>query len=202
MPVGADQKQNLEISRDLAQKFNDAFCPEDDPLFPIPEPHILDDVAVVPGIDGRKMSKSYGNQIGLFDEGPALKKKVMAIVTSSTPLEAPKDPDADHVFALIRLFATDDERAEIAAAYRAGGYGYGHAKKALLGMIDRHFGDARERRRELVDRPDYVRDVLADGAAAARAKAAGTMAQVRERVGLMGGGMEGWKGGGNTALQR
>ena len=186
VPVGADQKQNLEISRDLAAKFNAEFCPDGDPLFPIPEPHILDDVAVVPGIDGRKMSKSYGNQIGLFDEGKALKKKVMAIVTDSTPLNAPKDPDADHVFALIKLFATDDERAEIAAAYRAGGYGYGHAKKALLGLIDRQFGDARERRRALAHRPDYVRDVLADGARAAREKAAGVMERVRERVGLMG----------------
>ena len=186
VPVGADQKQNLEISRDLAQKFNDAFCPDDDPLFPIPEPMILGDVAVVPGVDGRKMSKSYGNQIGIFDEGKALRKKVMSIVTDSTPLEAPKDPDADHVFALLKLFATDAEREEIAASYRAGGYGYGHAKKALLGLIDRHFGEARERRLELAQRPDYVRDVLSDGAAAARVKAEGTMARVRERVGLMG----------------
>jgi tryptophanyl-tRNA synthetase len=184
VPVGADQKQNLEISRDLAQKFNDAFCPPDDPLFPIPEPHILDDVAVVPGVDGRKMSKSYGNQIGLFDEGKALKKKVMAIVTDSTPLEDPKDPDADHVFALIKLFATDDEREAIAQQYRAGGYGYGHAKKALLGLIDGYFGEARERRRDLIERPDYVRGVLADGAAAARRKASGFMERVRERTGL------------------
>ena len=97
VPVGADQKQNIEISRDLAQKFNAAFCtgPDgelDDPIFSIPEPHILEDVAVVPGIDGRKMSKSYGNTIGLFDEGKSLKKKVMSIVTDSTPLEAPKTP--------------------------------------------------------------------------------------------------------------
>ncbi len=106
------------------------------------------------------MSKSYDNTIGIFDEGKALKKKVMSILSDSTPLEAPKDPDADHTFALIRHFATDDERAEIADAYRAGGYGYGHAKKALLGMIDRHFGEARERRRALAERPDDVRDVL------------------------------------------
>ncbi|MGI9173793.1 MAG: tryptophan--tRNA ligase, partial [Rhodothermales bacterium] len=110
VPVGADQKQNIEISRDLAQKFNAAFCtgPDgelDDPIFQIPEPHILEDVAVVPGVDGRKMSKSYGNTIGIFDEGKALKKKVMSIVTGSTPLEAPKDPEADNVFALIKLFA-------------------------------------------------------------------------------------------------
>ena len=146
VPVGADQKQNLEISRDTAGRFNLAYRPEDDPLFPLPDPYILDEVSVIPGLDGRKMSKSYGNTIGIFDEGKALKKKVMSILSDSTPLEAPKDPDADHTFALLRHFASDDERDEIAAAYRAGGYGYGHAKKALLGMIDRHFGEARERR--------------------------------------------------------
>ena len=185
VPVGQDQKQNIEISRDLAQKFNHEFCPEDAPVFPIPEPLILDDVAVVPGLDGQKMSKSYGNTIGIFDEGKALKKKVMAIVTDSTPLEEPKDPEADNVFALIKLFADDAKREEIAAAYRAGGYGYGHAKKELLGLISEHFADARERRKELQQRPDYVRDVLRDGALRARAAAAPVMERVRERVGLV-----------------
>ncbi|MEO1075816.1 MAG: tryptophan--tRNA ligase, partial [Bacteroidota bacterium] len=163
VPVGADQKQHIEITRDLAQRFNLTFCDEDDPLFPVPEPLILDEVAVVPGVDGRKMSKSYGNTIGLFDEGKALKKKVMSIVTDSTPLEAPKDPDADNVFALLKLFADDAKREEVAAAYRAGGYGYGHAKKELLGLIDAYFAEARERRKYLAERPDYVRDVLRDG---------------------------------------
>lgn len=196
VPVGQDQKQNIEISRDLAQKFNHEFCPEDAPVFPIPEPLILDDVAVVPGIDGRmtfpdgrtgfrKMSKSYGNTIGIFDEGKALKKKVMSIVTDSTPLEEPKDPETDNVFALIKLFADDAKREEIAAAYRAGGYGYGHAKKELLGLITEHFAEARERRKELEERPDYVRDVLRDGALRARAAAAPVMERVRERVGLV-----------------
>lgn len=184
VPVGADQKQHIEITRDAAARFNQAFCPEDEPLFALPEPLILDEVAVVPGLDGRKMSKSYGNTIGLFDEGPALRKKVMAIVTDSTPLEAPKDPDRDNVFALIRLFATEEEREAIAAAYRAGGYGYGHAKQELIRLIDRHFGPARERRRELAARPDDVMDVLRDGAARARAAARATMERVRERVGL------------------
>ena len=184
VPVGADQKQNLEISRDTASRFNEAFCP-DAPLFPLPEPHILDEVSVIPGLDGRKMSKSYGNTIGIFDEGKDLKKKVMSIVSDSTPLDEPKDPDADNTFALIRHFATPDEREEIAEAYRAGGYGYGHAKKALLGMIDRHFGEARERRRALAERPDDVRDVLAAGADAARQRAAEVMAQVRDAVGFL-----------------
>ena len=185
VPVGADQKQNLEISRDTAGRFNLAYRPEDDPLFPLPDPYILDEVSVIPGLDGRKMSKSYGNTIGIFDEGKDLKKKVMSILSDSTPLEAPKDPDADHTFALLRHFASDDERDEIAAAYRAGGYGYGHAKKALLGMIDRHFGEARERRRALAERPEHVRDILQAGAEAARARASEVMAEVRDAVGFL-----------------
>ena len=184
VPVGADQKQNLEISRDTAARFNQAFR-ESDPLFPLPEPYILDEVAVVPGVDGRKMSKSYGNAIGIFDEGKELKNKVMSIVSDSTPLEAPKDPDADHTFALLRHVATAEERAEIAGAYRAGGYGYGHAKKRLIELIDREFGPARERRRALAERPDDVRDVLRAGADAARQRAAEVLGEVREAVGFL-----------------
>lgn len=182
VPVGQDQKQNLEISRDLAERFNQTFGAD---VFPVPEPYILDEVAVVPGTDGRKMSKSYGNTIGIFDEGTALKKKVGAIVTDSTPLEAPKDPDADHVFALIRLFASYAERDEIAAAYRAGGYGYGHAKAALVRLLDEAFGEARERRRALAAHPDDVRDVLRDGASAARARASEVLERVRDAVGFL-----------------
>ncbi|NNE33875.1 MAG: tryptophan--tRNA ligase, partial [Rhodothermales bacterium] len=128
VPVGADQKQNIEITRDTAAKFNNTFC-KDAPIFSIPEPYILDAVSVVPGVDGRKMSKSYGNTIGIFDEGPLLKKKVMGIVTDSKGLDEPKDPDTCNVFALIKLFADDATRERIAEAYRQGGYGYGHAKK-------------------------------------------------------------------------
>ncbi len=184
VPVGADQKQHIEITRDVAARFNQTFCP-DDPVFPIPEPMILDEVAIVPGLDGRKMSKSYNNTIGIFDEGKALKKKVMSIVTDSAPLEAPKDPDADNVFSLIKLFATDEERAEIASAYRAGGYGYGHAKKELLRMISNTFAEHREKRRELERRPDYVMDVLRDGASRAREAADTYMRRVREVTGLI-----------------
>ena len=197
VPVGADQKQNLEISRDTAARFNQTFCDAEGGvegeeggggragLFPLPEPLILDEVAVVPGLDGRKMSKSYGNTIGLFDEGKALKKKVMSIVTDSKTLEEPKDPDADNVFALLRLVADDAKRAEVAAAYRAGGYGYGHAKKELLALVTDHFAEARERRRDLEARPGYVRDVLAAGGAAARARAAEVLGEVREAVGFL-----------------
>lgn len=185
VPVGADQKQHIELTRDLAIRFNQVFCPEDAPLLAVPEPYILKDVAVVPGIDGRKMSKSYGNAIGIFDEGKELKSRVMGIVTDSTPLEAPKDPATDNVFALIKLFASDEERERIAAAYRAGGYGYGHAKKELLGLIDRTFGPFRERRRELAARPDDVMDVLREGGQAARARAEALMVRVREAIGLV-----------------
>ena len=185
VPVGADQKQNLETARDLARRFNHRFCPEDEPLFPIPEPHILDHVAVVPGTDGRKMSKSYDNTIGLFDEGETLKKKVMSIVTDSTPLDEPKDPESCNVFALITLFADEDKQQEIAEQYRAGGYGYGHAKQELLDLIEDSFAEARARRKELEGRPDYVRDVLREGAKAARAAAEPILERVRELTGLV-----------------
>jgi tryptophanyl-tRNA synthetase len=184
VPVGADQKQNLEIARDLAGWFNHTYADPDDPVLPVPEPYILDDVAVVPGIDGRKMSKSYGNTIGIFDEGKALKKKVMSIVTDSTPLDAPKDPDTCNVFALIKLFADEATQNEIAEKYRAGGYGYGHAKNDLLDLIDTSFAEERARRQELEARPDYVRDVLRHGAARARDTVNPVMARVREAVGV------------------
>lgn len=154
-------------------------------ILPVPEPYILDDVAVVPGVDGRKMSKSYGNTIGIFDEGKALKKKVMSIVTDSTPLEEPKDPDTCNVFALIRLFADDAKREEIAAAYRAGGFGYGHAKKELLGLIIAYFAEARERRHELANNPSYVEDVLREGGRKGREQAEVWMTRVRESIGLI-----------------
>lgn len=185
VPVGADQQQNVEIARDLAMRFNHTFASEDAPVLPVPEHVIQKEVAVVPGTDGRKMSKSYGNTIPIFAEGKPLKKTVMSIVTDSTPLEEPKDPEADNVFALIRLFGTEAECEEIAASYRAGGYGYGHAKKALLEMLNREFGEARERRRQLAERPDDVWDVLREGAIAARAAASATLARVREATGLI-----------------
>jgi len=185
VPVGADQKQNLEIARDCARWFNQTYAPDDDPIFPVPEPYILDDVAVVPGVDGQKMSKSYGNTIGIFDEGKTLKKKVMSIVTDSTPLDEPKDPESCNVFALIKLFADEDKQNEIAENYRTGGYGYGHAKKELLQLITEVFADARARRKELEARPDYVRDVLQSGAARARETVGPVMARVREATGLL-----------------
>lgn len=182
VPVGADQKQNIEITRDLAGKFNHTYGGE---YLKIPEPYIIKSVAVVPGTDGRKMSKSYNNTIGIFDEGKDLKNKVMSIKTDSTPLDEPKDPDTCNVFALIKLFASDEKRKEIAGKYRLGGYGYGHAKKELLAMITDYFADARDRRKELEKHPDYVYDVLGKGAEKARRRAEQVMEPIREATGLL-----------------
>jgi len=182
VPVGEDQKQNIEITRDLAGKFNHAFKGE---YLKLPEDHIVKSVAVVPGIDGRKMSKSYNNTIDIFAEGKALKKRVMAIETDSTPLEEPKDPSTDNVFALIKLFTNKEEQDVIAAKYKAGGYGYGHAKKELLGLIEEYFGDARERRHELSKDLDYVHDVLREGGKKARERAEKVMEPIREVTGIV-----------------
>ncbi|MEX2435787.1 MAG: tryptophan--tRNA ligase, partial [Balneolaceae bacterium] len=165
VPVGEDQKQNIEICRDLAGKLNRAYDAE---LLKIPEEYIVKSVATVPGIDGRKMSKSYNNTIDIFDEGKTLKKRVMSIETDSTPLEEPKNPETCNVFALIKLFADEKKREEIAEKYSAGGYGYGHAKKELLGLIENKFAEAHETRRELEKDMDYVYDVLKEGGKKAR----------------------------------
>lgn len=182
VPVGQDQKQNIEICRDLAGKINHAYGEE---LLKLPEEHIVKSVAVVPGVDGRKMSKSYGNTIGIFDEGKNLKKKVMSIETDSTPLDEPKDPQSCNVFALIKLFADKETKEEIAGKYRAGGYGYGHAKKELLGLIEDYFAEAREKREELTNDMDYVRDVLKEGGKKARDRAESVMRPVREAAGII-----------------
>jgi tryptophanyl-tRNA synthetase len=180
VPVGQDQKQHLEMTRDIAGKFNQQFGD----VFTIPEPYILDTTAVVPGIDGRKMSKSYGNEIGLFEEGKDLKKKVMSIVTDSAPVEAPKDPAQSTPFLLLSLLASAVEKAEWEARYKAGGMGYGDVKKRLLELIEEYFAPFRERRRELERDPAYVLDVLRDGGMRARAVAQQVMHKVREATGL------------------
>lgn len=182
VPVGADQKQNIEISRDLAVRFNRVF---EGGYLRIPEPYIVESVATVPGIDGRKMSKSYNNTIDIFDKGKTLKKKVMALVTDSTPLEEPKNPDSCNVFALIRLFASDDKKQEIREKYKAGGFGYGHAKKELLTLIDEFFREPRARREELLRNPDHVWDMLREGGKKARERAETVMGPVREATGIV-----------------
>ena len=180
VPVGQDQKQHLEITRDIAGKFNQQFGE----IFVLPEPYILDATAVVPGIDGRKMSKSYGNEIGIFDEGKELKKKVMSVVTDSAPVEAPKDPATSTPFLLLSLFASEDEKKEWQARYQGGGMGYGEVKSRLLQLVDEHFAAFRERRRELAASPDYVLDVLREGGRKARVVAQEVMHRVREATGL------------------
>jgi tryptophanyl-tRNA synthetase len=151
----------------------------------IPEEHIVKSVAIVPGTDGRKMSKSYGNTIPIFGEGKPLKKTIMSIQTDSTPLEDPKDPENDNVFALIKLFASKDQQEEIAGNYRAGGYGYGHAKNELLGFIKEYFGEALEKRKQLEQDLDYVKDVLAEGGRKARLRAEQVMEPIREVTGII-----------------
>lgn len=180
VPVGQDQKQHVEVTRDIAIKFNSIYGE----VLTVPEERILPEVAIVPGVDGRKMSKSYGNTIPLFDTGNPLKKRVMSVVTDSTPVEAPKDPAKCNVFALLKLFATAEERAAWEQRYRAGGMGYGEAKKRLLELIDAHFAPARARRAELERDPGIVERVLQDGAARARAVAQRTIKAVRQSVGM------------------
>ncbi|MFA5668430.1 MAG: tryptophan--tRNA ligase [Balneolaceae bacterium] len=182
VPVGKDQKQNIEIARDLAGKFNHVYEGE---FLKIPEDLIMESVAIVPGTDGRKMSKSYDNTIRFFDEGKELKNKVMSIQTDSLALEDPKDPAGDNVFALIKLFATPEKQKEIAAKYKAGGYGYGHAKLELLDLLNEYFGEARERRKELAKDLDYVKDVLTEGGKKARARAESVMEPIREVTGII-----------------
>ncbi len=180
VPVGKDQKQHLEVTRDLAQKFNNAYGE----TFKLPDAYIPERVATIPGTDGQKMSKSYHNTIELFEDAKSIKKKVMGIVTDSTPMEAPKEPEGNSIYELYKLFATPEEVAQMAANYRAGGYGYGHAKKELLAAYHRLFDPFRAKREELAKDLDYVRDVLSDGCRKARAAAAPTMEKVRKEVGL------------------
>jgi tryptophanyl-tRNA synthetase len=190
VPVGKDQVQHLEMTRDMAGYFNNAFGVD---VFPMPmERH--DAAATVPGTDGKKMSKSYGNTIDIFAEGNALKKTVMGIVSDSTPVEEPKDPTKSNVVALYALFASPAEQEKMASLYRnpmedadkrqGRPFGYGDAKKMLLDSITAYFGPFREKRKELAARPGYVEDVLREGARKARAEAQKTMALVREAVGM------------------
>ncbi len=178
VPVGKDQKQHLEVTRDLAQKFNNAYGE----IFRLPDAYIPETVATIPGTDGQKMSKSYRNTIELFDV--LAKKKIMGIQTDSTPMEEPKEPDGNAVYELYKLFATKDEADAMAADFRRGGYGYGAAKKELLRVYRRLFDPFRERREQLASDPDALEDILRDGARRAREAAAPQMEKVRRAVGL------------------
>lgn len=180
VPVGKDQKQHVEVTRDLAEKANRIFGP----IFTVPQASIVPEMATIIGLDGQKMSKSYGNTIGLFEEEKALKKKVMGIVTDSAPVEAPKNPEGSSIVALYRLVAGESDVGVMEADFRAGGVGYGEFKKRLFGAIWETFAPFRSRRAELAADPSTVEAVLADGAERARAVADPTMARVRRAMGL------------------
>ena len=180
VPVGADQKQHIEVTRDIAVRFNNAYGE----VFVIPEDHIIESVAIVPGVDGRKMSKSYGNTVEIFEPENSVKKKIMRIVTDSTPVEEPKNPDKCNVFALLKLVASPEELGEWDSKYRNGGMGYGQAKKRLAELVIEYFKPFRQKRAELENNIDHVKKVLADGAERARAVAARTLEKARQAVGL------------------
>lgn len=179
VPVGKDQKQHIEIARDMAIAFNQRFGE----TLVVPEPLIQEDVAVVPGLDGRKMSKSYGNGIELFLPAKQLRKKVMSIVTDSKGVEEPKDPDHDNIFGLYKLLATPEQCADLAARYRAGGLGYGHAKQELYEVLEATLGPARERFEALLADEAALDRTLAHGAERARVHARATLRRVRDACG-------------------
>ncbi len=180
VPVGVDQVQHIEVCRDLAGGFNHEYGE----VFTIPQAKVLEDAAKVPGVDGEKMSKSYQNTIEIFEPAGALRKKVMRIVTDSRPMEAPKDPQTDHLYQLYSLFASEAERESMAARYRAGGFGYGEVKKALAAAAQDYFAEARQRREELAARPERVAEILGDGAQRARRKAAEVLGRAQRACGV------------------
>jgi tryptophanyl-tRNA synthetase len=181
VPVGDDQLQHIEVCRDLAGSFNHHFGE----VFTMPKAKILDTSAKVPGTDGEKMSKSYNNTLEIFEEPKAQRKRIMRITTDSRPMEEPKEPESDHLFQLYSLVATPQERDEMAALYRRGGFGYGDVKKALADAAERFFADARARRVELAADPKRIHDILADGAGRARNKASQVLARAKKACGLL-----------------
>ena len=180
VPVGKDQKQHLEITRDVAIKFNNAYGD----ILTIPEGYIPDEVAIVPGTDGQKMSKSYGNTIPIFGTEKEIKKAVMNIVTDCKGLEEKKDPDHCNVFAIYKLFATPEEVQKMRENYLGGNYGYGHAKLALFEKLWTTFEPMRKRRAELAADATFVERTLAANGERARAEADKLMRKVRRAVGL------------------
>ncbi|MBW2624502.1 MAG: tryptophan--tRNA ligase [Deltaproteobacteria bacterium] len=180
IPVGQDQKQHVEVARDIAQRFNHTYGE----TFVLPEPEINEDLAVIPGLDGQKMSKSYNNAIEIFTDRETLDKTVMRIVTDSTPVNEPKNPDTCSLFALYSLFLNEEEAEELRARYLAPGLKYGEVKKELAQKIWDFFEPHRDKRRKLMENPDTIRDILAQGADKVRVIAQETMVLVRDRVGI------------------
>ncbi len=184
VPVGKDQVQHIEMTQDIAARFNSSFNCD---VLIRPEAK-LNRAPLVPGVDGEKMSKSYGNTIDLFDEPSAVRKRIMSMKTDSTPVDEPKNPDRCNVYAIYSLLARPEEAAEVEAAYRKGGMGYGEVKKRLFDVYERIFGPARERRAILAADADRVEDVLRDGARRARRIACEVMEEVRKVTGIVVGG--------------
>ncbi len=180
VPVGVDQVQHIEVTRDVAQKFNHQYGE----VFVLPAARVLDDSAKVPGTDGEKMSKSYGNTIDVFEPEKKLRKKIMAIKTDSTPVEAPKNPETCSIFTLYKLFASCEQQTALAARYRAGGMGYGEAKQALFEAAMDHFATARQNREKLAADPGQIAEVLRAGARRARDKGAEVLDRARQACGL------------------
>jgi tryptophanyl-tRNA synthetase len=186
VPVGKDQKQHIEITRDLAVKMNEIFGPSepDGQIFKLPEARIQAATETVPGIDGQKMSKSYGNNIDIFADEKEMRKRVMSIVTDSTPVEGPKDPNKSTIFKLYSLVASKGEIATMREMFLKGGTGYGDFKKQLFEKLWEYFGPMRKRREEILKDKSYIDDVLARGAKRANEIADQVMQRVRKAVGL------------------
>ena len=182
VPVGKDQKQHVEVTRDLAIKLNEAYG---EGTVILPEPIIRDDTAVVLGLDGRKMSKSYQNTLPIFGEEKPLKKLIMKIQTDSTPVEDPKPTEGSTIVALHKLFASEADHAALIADHEKGGIGYGDFKKRLAEAYWNYFAAMRERRAEIAADPAFVDRVLADGASRAREESSKVLARVRKAVGLV-----------------
>ena len=181
VPVGEDQNQHIEVCRDLARSFNAHYGE----TFVIPTARIVKDTAKVPGTDGQKMSKSYGNTLGLFEDAKELRKRIMRISTDSRPMEAPKDPDTDHLYQLYSLFATDEQRQEVRAIYQRGGFGYGDIKKRLADAADAFLDPLRARRAQLASDDAYVNQALEQGTQRARKVARGVLDRVQKACGLI-----------------
>jgi tryptophanyl-tRNA synthetase len=180
VPVGRDQKQHLELTRDIATKMNESFGE----ILKLPEPRIHAETATVPGLDGQKMSKSYGNTIDIFADEKEMRKRVMSIVTDSTPVEAAKDPAGSSILKLYSLVSTPEELAAMRTAFANGGTGYGDFKKQLFGRLWEFFAPMRQRRKEILAQPNYIDDLLAKGAERANAIANEVMMRVRRAVGI------------------
>ncbi|MCA9183121.1 MAG: tryptophan--tRNA ligase, partial [Planctomycetales bacterium] len=180
VPVGQDQVQHIEVCRDLATSFNHHFAE----VFVLPEARLLSNAAKVPGTDGEKMSKSYGNTIGIFEDPKQVRRKIMRMPTDSRAMEEAKDPDTDHLYQLFQLFGSAAEVQEMAELYRQGGFGYGQIKKSLADAAERYFSDAHARRGELANRPDTVDDILRAGAQRAREQASTVLERVERACGI------------------